>query len=57
MTGAGDTVISSTTLGLTSGMTLEEAVILGNVAAGVVISKVGTVPVTAEELIEKVYDK
>lgn len=57
VTGAGDTVISSTTLGLTSGMTLEEAVILGNVAAGVVISKVGTVPVTAEELIEKVYDK
>lgn len=57
VTGAGDTVISAATLGLTSGMTLEEAVILGNAAAGVVISKVGTVPVTAEELIAKAYDE
>lgn len=56
VTGAGDTVISTATLGFASGMTLEEAVILGNAAAGVVISKVGTVPVTAEELIGKVYD-
>ncbi len=54
MTGAGDTVISAATLGLTGGMTLEEAVVLGNAAAGVVISKVGTVPVTAEELIETI---
>ncbi len=54
VTGAGDTVISAATLGLTGGMTLEEAVVLGNAAAGVVISKVGTVPVTAEELIETI---
>lgn len=54
VTGAGDTVISAATLGLTSGMTLEEAVILGNTAAGVVISKAGTVPITAEELIKEI---
>lgn len=57
VTGAGDTVISTATLGITSGMTLEEATMLGNVAAGVVISKVGTVPVTADELVEAIYER
>lgn len=57
VTGAGDTVISTATLGIAGGMTLEEAIILGNVAAGVVISKVGTAPVTAEELIGRLYEK
>lgn len=56
VTGAGDTVISTATLCMACGMSLEEAVILGNMAAEVVISKVGTVPVTAEELIKKLYD-
>lgn len=56
VTGAGDTVISAATLGLAGGMTLEEAVILGNAAAGVVISKAGTVPVTAGELIACIHN-
>lgn len=57
VTGAGDTVISTVTVGIASGMDLEDAIILGNLAASVVISKVGTVPILAEELVEKVYEK
>ena len=57
VTGAGDTVISTITAGITSGLSLDESIILGNLAASVVISKVGTVPITAEELLGKIYDE
>ena len=52
VSGAGDTVIASFTLALVSGATPEEAAILSNHAAGVVVAKVGTAPVYTEELIE-----
>lgn len=57
VTGAGDTVISAVTLGLASGLTIDEAVILANIAAGIVIGKRGTAVVTRDELMEKLNEK
>ncbi|GGG89873.1 bifunctional D-glycero-beta-D-manno-heptose-7-phosphate kinase/D-glycero-beta-D-manno-heptose 1-phosphate adenylyltransferase HldE [Silvibacterium dinghuense] len=50
VSGAGDTVIATLALSLASGLEIETAVPLANIAAGVVVSKVGTVPITREEL-------
>jgi D-beta-D-heptose 7-phosphate kinase/D-beta-D-heptose 1-phosphate adenosyltransferase len=50
VTGAGDTVLATCALALGAGGTLEEATVLANHAAGVVVGKVGTATVTAEEL-------
>ena len=52
VTGAGDTVISTMTLGLASGMTIDDAAILANIAAGIVIGKRGTATVSAKEILE-----
>lgn len=57
VTGAGDTVISTITLGLASGLSLDDAVVLANIAAGVVIGKRGTAVATKDELLEKLYEK
>lgn len=57
VTGAGDTVISTVTLGLASGLSLDDAVVLANIAAGVVIGKRGTAVVTNKELLERLYEK
>lgn len=51
VTGAGDTVIATLALALASGASLEEAAILANHAAGVVVGKVGTASVTRDELL------
>jgi D-beta-D-heptose 7-phosphate kinase/D-beta-D-heptose 1-phosphate adenosyltransferase len=50
VTGAGDTVVSAVALALAAGATLVEAAWLANLAAGVVVGKVGTAAVTREEL-------
>ena len=55
ITGAGDTVISALTLGLVSGLNIVEAAKAANYIAGIVVNKVGTAVVTAEELIK--YEK
>lgn len=52
VSGAGDTVIAAFALSLIAGATPEEAVILSNHAAGIVVGKVGTVAVHADELID-----
>ena len=57
VTGAGDTVISAITLGVASGLSLDESVILANIAAGVVIGKRGTATVSTDELMEKINEK
>lgn len=57
VTGAGDTVISTITLGLISGLSLDESVVLANIAAGVVIGKRGTATVSQEELLEEINEK
>ena len=50
VTGAGDTVMATLALALGAGGTLEEATVLANHAAGVVVGKVGTETVSAAEL-------
>ncbi|MFZ0311659.1 MAG: bifunctional D-glycero-beta-D-manno-heptose-7-phosphate kinase/D-glycero-beta-D-manno-heptose 1-phosphate adenylyltransferase HldE [Candidatus Korobacteraceae bacterium] len=51
VSGAGDTVIAVLALAMACGVAIETAVQLANVAAGVVVSKVGTVPIQREELL------
>jgi D-beta-D-heptose 7-phosphate kinase/D-beta-D-heptose 1-phosphate adenosyltransferase len=51
VSGAGDTVIATLALSLASGLPIEDAVPLANIAAGIVVSKVGTVPITRDELL------
>jgi D-beta-D-heptose 7-phosphate kinase/D-beta-D-heptose 1-phosphate adenosyltransferase len=50
VTGAGDTVAAAYTMALLGGLSLEEAARLANVAAGIVVGKLGTAVVTPEEL-------
>ncbi len=50
VTGAGDTVISTLAAALGAGESLETAVTLANIAASVVVSKLGTAVVSAPEL-------
>lgn len=50
VTGAGDTVLAACALALGAGGTLEEATVLANHAAGVVVGKVGTATVSGDEL-------
>ena len=54
VTGAGDTVIAILTLGAAAGLSLMEASVLANFAAGIVVGQVGTSTVTAEDLKERV---
>jgi len=51
VTGAGDTVISTLALAWASGARPEEAALAANFAAGIVVGKLGTASVTAEELL------
>jgi D-beta-D-heptose 7-phosphate kinase/D-beta-D-heptose 1-phosphate adenosyltransferase len=51
VSGAGDTVIATLTAALAGGLQVETAVELANLAAGIVVGKVGTVPIAAHELI------
>jgi D-beta-D-heptose 7-phosphate kinase/D-beta-D-heptose 1-phosphate adenosyltransferase len=50
VSGAGDTVLALFGLGLGAGLSLQESAHLANLAAGVVVGKVGTSTVTADEL-------
>jgi D-beta-D-heptose 7-phosphate kinase/D-beta-D-heptose 1-phosphate adenosyltransferase len=50
VTGAGDTVISTFSLALASGVDLKSAAVLSNYAAGLVVGEIGTSTVSAEEL-------
>ena len=51
VSGAGDTVIASLTLALTAGQSFEQAAEFANLAAGVVVGKVGTATVSPEEIL------
>jgi rfaE bifunctional protein kinase chain/domain len=53
VTGAGDTVISTLALGLVSRLSILEAAVLSNIAAGIVVGKLGTASVTPEELMSR----
>lgn len=52
VTGAGDTVIATLAMALAAGYTMDEACVLANFAAGVVVGKVGCVPCPKQELID-----
>jgi len=52
VSGAGDTVIATFTLAIAGGASLNEAAILSNQAAGIVVGKVGTAVTTPEELLK-----
>ena len=56
VTGAGDTVIAALAGALAAGATMLEAANLANHAAGIVVGKVGTATVTADELLST-FDK
>ena len=51
MTGAGDTVIATMAASLAAGLPAESAVNLANMAAGIVVAKTGTAPVSRNELV------
>ncbi len=50
VSGAGDTVIATIAAALAAGAELNDAAALANIAASIVVSKVGTAPVRAQEL-------
>lgn len=50
VTGAGDTVVASLTLGIVAGATMREAAVMANHAAGVVVGRLGTAVATTEEI-------
>jgi D-beta-D-heptose 7-phosphate kinase/D-beta-D-heptose 1-phosphate adenosyltransferase len=52
VTGAGDTVIASLGFALASGYNIDEAVKFSNLAAGVVVGKIGSATATLDEIIE-----
>jgi rfaE bifunctional protein kinase chain/domain len=53
VSGAGDTVISTFTLALSSGARKPEAAYIANLAAGIVVGKIGTAVTTRKELSER----
>lgn len=57
VTGAGDTAISIFALGFISGCDPLSAAKLANLAAGIVVGKVGTVPISKQELAEKIISQ
>lgn len=54
VTGAGDTVIATLSLGLAVGLPAADAAVLANFAAGIVVGKVGTATASTEELLEAI---
>jgi D-glycero-beta-D-manno-heptose-7-phosphate kinase len=53
VTGAGDTVIATLALGLSTGLSFVNSATLANTAAGIVVGKVGTATVSSEELCKR----
>jgi len=51
VSGAGDTTLAALALGYVAGLPMDEAAELANLAAGVVVGKVGTATVTCEEIL------
>jgi len=53
VSGAGDTVIATLALMLANDIEIEDAVLLANIAAGIVVGKVGTATLSKTELLDK----
>ena len=56
VTGAGDTVAATLLVSLAAGASMEEAALLSNRAAGVVVGKIGAATLTAQDLLETFVD-
>lgn len=56
VTGAGDTVISTLCLALAAGAEMLVAVQLANIAAGIVVGKIGTATASPQELLEAIQE-
>jgi D-beta-D-heptose 7-phosphate kinase/D-beta-D-heptose 1-phosphate adenosyltransferase len=57
VSGAGDTVIATLAAGLVHDLSHRQAFELANIAAGIVVGKVGTVPVNREELLAELISQ
>jgi D-beta-D-heptose 7-phosphate kinase/D-beta-D-heptose 1-phosphate adenosyltransferase len=57
VSGAGDTVIATLAAGMMHGLNHQEALQLANIAAGIVIGKVGTVPITRDDLVAELMSQ
>ena len=57
VSGAGDTVIATLAAGLIHGLSHQEAFQLANIAAGVVVGKVGTAPITRDDLLHELISQ
>ena len=57
VTGAGDTVVATCALALGAGASLDEAAVLANHAAGIVVGEIGTATVTAAQLRDELQGK
>jgi D-beta-D-heptose 7-phosphate kinase/D-beta-D-heptose 1-phosphate adenosyltransferase len=55
VSGAGDTVIATLAAGMAAGLSRMDSVRLANIAAGIVVGKVGTVPITHAELLRELH--
>ncbi len=56
VSGAGDAVIATFTTALAAGSSMTDAAFLSNVAAGIVVGKIGIAPVTVPELTQRVRE-
>lgn len=57
VSGAGDTVIATLAAGMVTGLPYKEALHLANLAAGIVVGKVGTAAVSCEELLAELLSE
>jgi D-beta-D-heptose 7-phosphate kinase/D-beta-D-heptose 1-phosphate adenosyltransferase len=55
VSGAGDTVVAALTAGMLAGLDRTDVLRLANLAAGVVVGKIGTAPVERNELLEALH--
>jgi D-beta-D-heptose 7-phosphate kinase/D-beta-D-heptose 1-phosphate adenosyltransferase len=55
VSGAGDTVIAALAASIASGSTLRDSVEFANMAAGIVVGKLGTVPIRKEDLFRDLH--
>ena len=53
VSGAGDTVVAVATIGLACNISFNDLAILANIAGGIVCEKVGVVPISNQELLER----
>lgn len=57
VSGAGDTVIATLAAGMISGLNHQQALQLANIAAGIVVGKVGTAPITRDDLLHELISQ